>query len=314
MADQSRTDQSAPLLSVVTVCLNRAGTIAAALDSVARQWSDDIEHLVIDGGSTDGTLAIVAGYARVRVVSEPDTGLYDAMNKGVRLARGRTIVLLNSDDELADGVIAAVRPLLQAGNDVVCTGTDFVRARPDGSREVIDSLTAPDAIVLSPTTATLGSPLLNAKFIRRDFLRDTVGPFDLGFRIASDVDLLLRAALARPRVAVLPIVGHHYLEHGGSLTINPAGNNARRAAEECLAIADKALARPDLSPRVRFLMRAWRGGKRLALANIDRRAGKGAGRWLPVVAAGADVACYGCYLVQRKLRTPAQRFDASQRW
>ena len=271
MADQSRTDQSAPLLSVVTVCLNRAGTIAAALDSVARQWSDDIEHLVIDGGSTDGTLGIVAGYARVRVVSEPDTGLYDAMNKGVRLARGRTIVLLNSDDELADGVIAAVRPLLQAGNDVVCTGTDFVRARPDGSREVIDSLTAPDAIVLSPTTATLGSPLLNAKFIRRDFLRDTVGPFDLGFRIASDVDLLLRAALARPRVAVLPIVGHHYLEHGGSLTINPAGNNARRAAEECLAIADKALARRQTAGPGQHRSTRRQGGWPLAAGRGRRR-------------------------------------------
>ena len=302
-----------PLLTVITVCLNRADTIAMALDSVARQLaavpSGDIEHLVIDGGSTDGTLAVAARFTHARVLSEADCGLYDAMNKGVGLATGRYVCFLNSDDALADGVIAAVRPFMLAGHDAICTGTDFVRDGAQGRREVIETLVAPDAIVLSPATATLGSPLLNAKFFRRDFLR-SVGPFDLRYRLASDVDLLLRAALARPRIAVLPMVGHHYMEHAGSLTINPAGTNHRRAAEECLAIAEKSLARADLPPRVRFLLRAWRGAKCLTIARIEGRHRPDLMPWLMVLKSTADVVCYLQYLVQRKMRSPAQRLAA----
>jgi glycosyltransferase involved in cell wall biosynthesis len=298
-----------PLLTVVTVCLNRADKIGGALDSVVRQRAADVEHVVVDGVSTDGTLQVVARHAHVRLISESDKGLYDAMNKGLQLARGRYVLFLNSDDELADGVIDAVRPYLQAGYDAVCVGADFQRLVDDGTRLVIGCILAPDAIVLSPTTAALGSPLLNAKFLRREFLLEAVGLFDLRYRLASDVDLLLRAALTKPRVAVLPIVGHHYIEHDGSLTINPSGNNGREAAEECIAIADKTLARADLPRRVRFLMRAFRGGKTLAIADIDRRA-RAPRRRQPMFINASDIVRYCWYLVCRKLRSPEERFAA----
>ena len=322
--DLSMTPEPAePLLTVITVCLNRADTIGVALESVLRQQATDdakqrasegagdIEHLVIDGVSTDGTLEILARWPSVRVVSEPDKGLYDAMNKGLRLARGRYILLLNSDDALADGIVAAARPFMEAGTDAICFGTDFRRATSTvgGATEVIGTITEPDAIVLSPTTATLGSPLLNAKILRRAFVA-SAGEFDLRYRLASDVDLLLRVALARPSVAVLPIVGHHYLEHAGSLTINAGDSAGRRAAEECLAIAAATLQRTDLAPRVRFLLRAWHGGKSLALAVRERKAGAGLSAWMRVIADAANVTRFGLYLVQRKLRSPQQRLAA----
>lgn len=299
--------QSSPLLTIVTVCLNRVDTIADALDSVARQQAEDVEHLVIDGGSKDGTLDVVARYPAVRVVSESDKGLYDAMNKGLSLARGRYVLLLNSDDILADGIINAARPFMAAGYDAISFGTDFVRLGADGQCEVVETITAPDAIVLSPATATLGSPLINAKILRREFLAG-VGELDLRYRLASDVDLLLRASLSLPRVAVLPSIGHHYREHAGSLTINPTDQNGRRAAEECMAIARAALARNDLPRSVRRTLRAWRGGKRLMLALREQRgASYSIAAWGRVLVSFADVLRYMRYLLRRKRATPVRR-------
>jgi glycosyltransferase involved in cell wall biosynthesis len=86
-------------ITIVTVCFNSAATIRDALESVAAQSHKNIEHIIIDGGSTDGTLAVIHEWKKhpVRLVSEPDRGIYDAMNKGIRLATGDIIGILNSD-------------------------------------------------------------------------------------------------------------------------------------------------------------------------------------------------------------------------
>jgi glycosyltransferase involved in cell wall biosynthesis len=290
-----------PLLTIVTVCLNRADTIGAALDSVVRQNASDLEHLVIDGASTDGTCDIVRRYPGVRLVSERDSGLYDAMNKGIRLASGSYVCFLNSDDLLADGIVDAVRPFMLAGHDVVCTGAEFVRG--DSNGPVIERIVAPEAIRLSAKTVTLGSPLLNAKFMRRDFLLEKVGPFNPLYRLASDVEMLLRAALAEPSQVVVPVVGCRYIEHAGSLTINPSGNNGFRAAEECLAIADATLALPRLSWHTRFILHALRGGKVWAIAQRARHnAAEQSSRRPLQYGCTIDIACYLAYLAHRRLK------------
>ena len=90
-------------ISIVTVAYNAAATIADAIRSVAAQDHDDYEHIVVDGASTDDTRAIAASLPgeRVVIVSEPDNGIYDAMNKGIRLAQGDLIGFLNADDFFA---------------------------------------------------------------------------------------------------------------------------------------------------------------------------------------------------------------------
>src|SRR5208283_2156081 len=87
-------------ITIVTVCCNSAATIRDTLESVAAQSHKNVEHIIIDGGSTDGTLAVIHGWKKhpVRLVSEPDRGIYDAMNKGIKLATGDIIGILNSDD------------------------------------------------------------------------------------------------------------------------------------------------------------------------------------------------------------------------
>ncbi len=93
-----------PLVSVITVCFNAAGTIQATLDSVRSQTWRPIESVVVDGASSDGTQEIVASYGDIvgAVISERDEGIYDAMNKGVGLARGEIIHFLNADDCFID--------------------------------------------------------------------------------------------------------------------------------------------------------------------------------------------------------------------
>ena len=104
--------------TIVTPTFNSAATIRDTLESIRMQDYPDLEHIIIDGGSKDDTLNIVAEYSHVgKVVSEPDRGLYDAMNKGVSMATGDIVGILNSDDFYADShVISDVVQKFQAEN------------------------------------------------------------------------------------------------------------------------------------------------------------------------------------------------------
>ena len=90
-------------ISIITPCLNSAKTIRQTIESVLNQTYQDIEYIIVDGASTDGTLEIIQEYedqfqGRMQYVSEPDNGIYDAMNKGIRMSHGNVIGIINSDD------------------------------------------------------------------------------------------------------------------------------------------------------------------------------------------------------------------------
>lgn len=127
----SEIEPNYPKISVVTVCFNSAATIRDTLESVQNQTYPNIEHVIIDGGSSDGTMDIIREYEDKlgAYVSEPDKGLYDAMNKGIRIATGDIIGILNSDDffEKPD-VIAVIAKEFQkeAGVDIVFGNVVFV--------------------------------------------------------------------------------------------------------------------------------------------------------------------------------------------
>lgn len=108
-------------LSVITPCYNSASTIKDTLDSVEAQHCDNMEHIIIDGESTDSTLDIIREYSErvhyeVKIVSEPDGGIYDAMNKGIRMADGDLIGIINSDDYFAPDAFARIKS--------ACTGAE----------------------------------------------------------------------------------------------------------------------------------------------------------------------------------------------
>lgn len=179
-------------VSVVTVCYNSAATIAAALGSVEMQTWPDIEHIVIDGGSTDGTQEVIA-QASTRVaymVSEKDNGIYDAMNKGLQRATGDVICFLNADDAYAHPqVLADVMTRMNARSlDALYGDVSFFS--PDDPDRVIRRYRSRR---FTPSRLAWGwMPAHPALFMTSQVYR-RVGMFDTSYRLAGDYEYIIRA-------------------------------------------------------------------------------------------------------------------------
>jgi len=185
-----------PSITVVTPCLNAARTLPEALESVRSQGYPRLEHVVVDGGSTDGTRAILEAAEGVDFVSEPDRGLSHAMNKGIARASGELIGWLNADDIYLPGALDAVgRALAERPDARWATGRcRIIDAR---GREIRRGVTAYKNAWLG--RYSFGRYLLQnfisapATFVRREAF-DEVGLFDERYRISMDYDLYLRLA------------------------------------------------------------------------------------------------------------------------
>jgi glycosyltransferase involved in cell wall biosynthesis len=212
--------------SVITPCLNRVQLIGATIESVIAQDYPNVEHWIIDGGSKDGTLDLLKRYPHLRIVSEVDRGVYDAMNKGIRLATGEIVVLLNSDDLLALGALSFIAHIFQnaVGTMIVSAGCQIFRCTTDGAEVEIHRYDEPRRNALSLRNVTIGTPNINARFFRRKVF-DQIGEFDLAYPIAADRDFLIRAALHRLPDAPIAKVLYRYRWHVGSLTMN-AGSDS----------------------------------------------------------------------------------------
>jgi len=153
-----------PLVSIVTVSLNRREELAATLDSVAGQTLADREIVVVDGGSTDGSAALLAGDPRVdRWISEPDRGIYDAMNKGVALARGDWVLFMNAGDcfTAPDTLARLADRLRSTPAGIVYGGTQVLY--PDGlclSRPALPLAALPRGMVACHQSILARRPLL----------------------------------------------------------------------------------------------------------------------------------------------------------
>lgn len=179
-------------VSVITVCLNAAQHIEGALRSAMEQTYPDLELVVIDGGSTDGTLDIIERY-RDRIgycVSEPDKGLYDAMNKGARAASGDVLFFLNADDHFHDpDVVADVAEVFRNEPELELVYGDVVLDMPGGWQLPHSSLPALTRRALCRTT------VCHQTIFARKSLFERVGFFSTEDRIVGDFDWLYRAAI-----------------------------------------------------------------------------------------------------------------------
>lgn len=192
--------------SIVTVCYNSAQTIEDTLRSVASQTWPEIEHIVVDGGSRDGTLAIVERYRQSvsKVISEPDHGIYDAMNKGVQAATGDVIGFLNADDVYAHiNVLRDVGDLMkQECLDALFGDVEFFT-----SKNPALAVRRYSSARFRPERISWGwMPAHPALFMRREVFQRT-GPFRTDYRIAGDFEFVARAFWRQPvRYCHLPEV------------------------------------------------------------------------------------------------------------
>ena len=172
-----------PLLSVITVCRNAQATIERALDSVAAEKSSAIEYIVVDGASTDATLSLIKARSELvdRLISEPDTGIYNAMNKGAALATGDYVCYLNADDAYLPGVLSALLAQIRIHSNVGMFYGDWIGVDVNGKS--IQRRSNPD----------LGWRYRlchQAMAVRRDVLGSH--PFDERYKICADFDSILK--------------------------------------------------------------------------------------------------------------------------
>ena len=140
MSAEKETDNKIPLFSIITVCYQAETVIEATIKSVLDQSLDDFEYIIVDGASTDRTREIISKYIddpRLRCISEPDKGLYDAMNKGIRLSKGRYLNFMNAGDCLADpDVLKDVSGVIDEHPDVDFIYGDVLYIYEDGSESI----------------------------------------------------------------------------------------------------------------------------------------------------------------------------------
>jgi glycosyltransferase involved in cell wall biosynthesis len=179
-------------ITIITVCFNRKATIEKAIKSVLEQNYENIEYIIIDGNSTDGTKEIIESYkdSIFKYISEPDKGMYDAINKGLQLATGDVIGLMHSDDEFYDKKAIqriAARFACEPNIDGVYGDGVYV------SNDEYESLIR-DRIggIFSLKRIRAGWLPLHPTVYLKKAIIDKNGLYNLDFKIASDTEFLLR--------------------------------------------------------------------------------------------------------------------------
>jgi glycosyltransferase involved in cell wall biosynthesis len=284
--------------SIVIATLNRKEMLLRALDSVYAQ-AFDVQIIVADGGSTDGTLDAIQALPNITLLKGPDQGLYHAFNKGLAKARGDIVGILNSDDLYEPGAFAVVEQAFSrnATADAVC-GTATLA---DGSctLEIYDDEASKR---LTPRAALIGSCVLNARFFRRSTLT-SIGPFDLQYSFVADRDFLARCYEAHMTTVPIRERVYCYRHHSESLTFNDDPERKLAIHTELLRLA-RAWRRADhASGEMRRMALNLEGRCIAKLARAQIRQGRLAGGFrhlvtddgrlsltpsLAVIAGGAD--------------------------
>ncbi len=216
-----------PLVSVVTVCFNSDRYLAEAMESVLGQTYPEIEYIIVDGGSTDGTLDVIRSFeprfaGRLRWISEPDTGIYDAMNKGIALCSGELIGLLNSDDRYMPRAIELIVEAATTHPDAGLVYGDVEIISEEGEPLRIDR-----AAEVEPGGRPDWLPMCHQSLLVRASVYRELGGYDLRYRILADYDFVLRALSAGVRaIRVAAVIAQFRL--GGVCNTDTAAANRER--------------------------------------------------------------------------------------
>ena len=206
-------------VSLITVCYNSAKTIKTAMESVSTQKGVEVEYIVVDGGSKDGTVDMLKTYepkfnGRMRWISEPDKGMYDAINKGIKMATGDVVGILNADDVLAtDDTLAHIAQAFGErgtgnGGRVDCVYADIRFVREGETMEALRearSVRYCSAAKWKPWMFRFAAMVPHPSFYVRRECFERLGGYSLDYRICADFELELRYLyLAKLKAVYLP--------------------------------------------------------------------------------------------------------------
>ena len=245
------------MLTVITATLNAERYIEQAFASVPTT-TEAIHHVVVDGGSSDATLAICHKFPWIEMVVAPGCSIYEAWNIGIERGRGDWVMFLNADDELAEGAVETVAAVFARDPAAEIVAGQALMIDRDAPAAAPLVLTAAPGGRLELEQLALGVPAINAMAFRRS-LFERCGRFDTLYRIAGDRAFLLRLALrsSPPIVATVDAVLYRYYSHAGSLTLKRGLEQRLRIARDHIALADQLLAQPP-SGEAAHLLRYWR--------------------------------------------------------
>lgn len=219
-------------IGVVTPTLNADRYLEQTLESIWSQASDVllVDHVIVDGGSADGTLEVAARYPSRTIVATDDGGMYDAINRGMGLVEGDIIGYINADDEIAPGAFARIVDAFGARPNLgwLCGRVEYV----DGAGAVLGRM-LPVRMTVDEYVGIGWSPIpQQTVWVRRAFF-DRVGPFDTTFRNTGDYDWYVRAmSLQRPLI-LRETLGRFRL-HGHQLSFDP-----EKMARESRMVAER---------------------------------------------------------------------------
>lgn len=245
----------APTVSVVTPSLNRRRQLEGLIESLQAQNYSNIEHIVVDGGSSDGTQDLLQrqpSTPRFRWLSEPDEGVYSAVNKGLRLATGEIVAYLNTDDRYFDYSISTVVREFLEHPEVVFVYGDLLRFH------LLERVGELNFYPPFSSAYVQRGPLISQPtvFFRRDLLLE-IGYFDESFRLAADIDYWVRCARVGRGRKIDEVLAFETF-HQGRLT---AGSSAVDLAHEELARirsrGSESWARPLLAAKDRIRASLW---------------------------------------------------------
>lgn len=242
-----------PMFSIITVTYNAADTLKATLRSVAEQTCRHYEHLIIDGASTDGTAGLVAACPNelIRFISEPDRGIYDAMNKGLAEAKGDYVLFLNAGDTFHTPDTLEEIAQLIFDNDfpgVVYGQTDIV----DSQRRRLRGRHLIAPAHLTYRSFADGMVVCHQAFVA---LRRLTGEYNLDYRFSADFDWCIRVLQHSRNNVMHPGVIADYLDEGTTT------RNRRRSLMERFRIMSYYYGFfPTLMRHFRFALRALKRG------------------------------------------------------